>query len=589
MKRQEQKRERDFTRACKTLVDKACETDAALRRRLKPPLTFWGIAKSVGGYSAFALGVVMCIGFVVAPAVFCCLVRLWQPNELCIVGIALATCSCIVFIGSRAQTSQIAFSHPSVLFYLPFHADDFRSLTRRELISSPPWIFCLSQFLLLCSIAYRCDALGWENVLLACGLSVLCALASWTVALWVAHTEPVRQIVPFMYFVTFFTIVFGTFMYIEWQAVRAWINQQIVGYGKPFVLLTPGGWAVSVFSANARALAQGWWYALIPLFGFSLSLPLALRSLERRFDIEKFWLMSPPEDEDAMEDECPREPSECGHGAQGQSPVIVDMEEVRRHWAPVCEISRIGWLERLFVRRLSAEDRATLEHVSLTFPRWTLRTLFCAGIWIVAAPIMFFTSDMSDSVFREVLQFVAGMGLILPITLMLILTFPPYTGIKSVVTYGRVYPFSFRRFFSIRHKASIARCLAVAPIYLVLGWVFKGYQGVFLAVQILLMATLGFSFVPYFHSPVQPWLSFPRTLLRFLDGLGFVILIVALIVASFLPFIPLPVRLLCTLLFILACRWWQSVFLVLHDRGDYGISAPLCAKVSRGGSGRIAQ
>lgn len=562
-----------FLNDCRALIDKACETDAALRGKLKKSWT-WILDKFVLKFIGIGIVLGMATGFFLAPAFICFVSHVQETELLCCYGMAFATIWSIAFIIIRQGLISNAFGFPAVFLYVPVHPDDARALVRRALMK-PPWCFCLSLFLLLCSLAVRCDALSWTNILLACGLSVLYALAGWAVAAWMAHVKP-RPPLRFFTFVLSAASVVVAFILVHTAAHKEdtpfvlWIYQHVAHYGEACALLTPGGWAAGVFSASIQNFSPNWWYALAPLIGLSLSLPFALRSLERRFSFEQslqnidLSFATDPFDEDEAQPQ--------GHGQPATALAdTVDMEDVRKQWTYTCATSRIGWLERLCLRWLSPQEKVTLEQLTLRFPRWTTWLLYTLGIWLVSIPLLPLTFEYNNNV-----TVLAGMVFALSTLALVAITLPSFTGIaKKDATFGTFYPFSIQTLFSIRQKAALVRCILVAPIFLAIGLIAFFNVGVcvlagFIAVKILLMATLGLPYIstlPTRKSPAP--VPFYKEFFRFLIWCGLVIVFFVLAALSFTAQ-PL-LSCLFVLLFILYCRFCLSVFISWYDRGDYNV------------------
>jgi len=569
------KRDNDkaFLNACKRLIDKECETNAPLRRRLRKPWSFKKIVTTIFLYTIVVA--LLCM----TPAVMLWNIPAPQPDTLPLYAAFIASYWCLMAIIFRANTAPTL---PPAWFYLPIRQADY-DLKLRQTFISFPWFYGPSLFFLLCTLAFKTGTLCWQNTLLICGLSLLGAIASWATASWVARRVPPHIRGHFgvgMFFVGLATIIVcGIAFDKNNDALAQWVHRLATHYGESCALLTPGGWTIGIFSANANLLSQDWWYALIPLVGLAASTPLAIRSLMRRFSFETFLAEDWMDNACATDDEDVTTPHRQPHKNIPAPPPsdTVDMEALRQHWAPQCKISRVGWLERRFIRRLSPHEKTTLEHISLQFPRWVLWTLRLIGLGIVFAlflPIIF-THDYT------VITTVSGVGLGFTLFFLLIATFPPVTGIKSPA-HGKSYPFSLQHFFRIKQKAAIIRALAIAPVYLAIACFIaytakaSPYHALFIVAQVLLMATLGFpcfppTFRPSNASPgIRPVpVTFPKSLLRFLIGLGFFATLSALLIASFI--LPPALATLTTLLFIATARLWKRLFLLQYDRGLYDL------------------
>jgi len=572
-------RERDFLRACQSLVDKECEADAQLRGKLHKPWTLKRIAKAIWHYTLFAVVSVFLLGVLAAPAVVCRGIPLDQMG-VCLCGMLFTTCWCIAFIGIRRILSIGAFSVPSVFFFVPIQPSEVHALARRKLMAFP-WLFFLSLFLLLGSLAFRCDALYWINVLFIFGLTMLCTLASWTVALWFTHEKIPPQIINYLPLIGF--ILSGVVLAItskNMDGIHPLFHSFITHYGEPLAMLTPGGWAIGIFAAKMDILSQNWGYALLPLFGLALSMPFAFRSLERRFNFEKCWIDYSPLPEDECSGAAVLRPrgivSQTCEGAAQQRRYndTVDMDDIRRHWAPVCEIPRVGWLERLFVRRLSAQEKTTLEHLSLSFPRWTLWTLRCAGLWIVLAILVTLgIMEYDSNIVVQVITTVTGVFLCFTTLLFIATTLPPFTMFEKA-PHKTVYPFSLKQFLGVNQKATNTRCFAIAPVYLAIG-LFAGYHGSFITIlviiNLLFFVTLGFPYIAPLRLLALSPLPSLKTLLTLFIGFCFFVLICVFLSLSFVLLAKSPaLSFVCILLCIIVCRCWKATFLRLYDRGYYG-------------------
>jgi len=351
-----------------------------------------------------------------------------------------------------------------------------------------------------------------------------------------------------------------------------WLFRQIETYGESCALLMPNGWVVSIFGASIHTLSPNWWYALIPLFGLALSMPFALRSLERRFSFENFLAMDwsayvcdSSDEEDEPKNAPARAPGRTANTA-GTLSATVDMDDIRRHWAFSFETSRVSWLERLCIRWLSPQEKVTLEDITRWFPRWTPSIRFALLLWLVSVPLFVFTIGYD-------IPKLAAIALYIAIGIPFVIIFPPFTDITvTAVTYGSVYPFSLPQFFRIRQKATLVRCILAVPIYLAAGYIivhindWSIQQYLFISVKTLLMLTLGFPYVPYVRCNPTP-LPFGKASFRFFAGFGFVILFLVLMVLCFLT--PPVISCICVLLFIALCRLWQPIFIALYDRGYY--------------------
>ena len=555
-----------FLDACNALLDKECAADPALRLILHPPWTFKRIMQKASNIFGKASVIAAAFAIVVAPAAFCWLIPLQETNAPFLYGTLIITVWSVLFVATRIIISLDAFSIPTVFYYVPLPPDEYRSETHRAL-TRPPWLFCTSLSLLFCSLAFRDGVFGWGSILLACGLTALCTLASWAAALWLARALVIPPLLLVLVFsgATMFLVSKAAF---DTTGDFFWMQQFIERYGESFAYLTPAGWGIGVLAAKANALSQNWWYALFPLIGLSLSAPFAIRSLERRFSMEAFftadWFNVPQPS--------PENPPRDGQtAAPTPDTADVDMEDVLRRWAPVCAISRVGWLERLFVNRcLSPQERVVLEHATLQFPRWTLWTLRTLGVWVLTVAGFALLKNMA--IFHELTR-----GALAVVTFALALTtFPPVTGL-ALPTYGAAYPFSMRLQFIIRQKAAIARGLAIAPVYVALGYLLIPaggspiHQGILVVIKILLMATLGLPNVPLFGTSIfSQKQGCLQGLLSLITLIGFLFLLTLCAIVNFFPDLPPVFSLITVPLFIIVCWCWKRYFLWQYNRGDYG-------------------
>ena len=234
------------------------------------------------------------------------------------------------------------------------------------------------------------------------------------------------------------------------------------------------------------------------------------------------------------------------------------MDDIRRHWAFSCATSRIGWLERLCIRCFSAQEKVTLEHLTLCFPRWTPWTLYALGAVVISALLVAFVflNDIT------VVQTWISLGHSLAILFLFVITFPPFTGLTMGYGISRAaYPFSLQDLFRMRQKATLVRSILVVPVYLAIGYAFTRaldvpvHQGIWISVKVLLMATLGLPCIPFYRN-YHLSLSW-----------GFLTSIIFLAILSFRT--PPLLSCVCVLLFITCCRCWQSTVITLHDRGQH--------------------
>ncbi|MCL1920256.1 MAG: hypothetical protein FWG50_04130 [Kiritimatiellaeota bacterium] len=558
------KRRDPFIRACRALIETECARDPRLRRQLKKT---WTLTKIAG---AVVLTLFCCCVFVALPLLALSRLALQghEPPSVCLYGAVIAALWCAMFIFIR---SMLAPRFPAVLFHVPLAPADYRAEMRCHLLALP-WAFCPSIFLLLCGIAFFGGASGWATVPLIFTLAILCALASVAAALWLKQsTVPTGW-----YFFITLAIFVATLISAAVEDTSPWLFEQVENHAEAIALLMPGGWAAGVLSAHAQTFSRAWWCALIPLLGLSASLPLALRRLERHYTFERFlatdWgcaLRNADDDDDQDGELIDRDPPHRPAPAAGEP----DADTVRRHWAPVCETSRTGWLERLFIRRLSPEEKITLEHISPRFPRWTLWMLRALGAWVIAVALFVCCRNINSG---SIAYQVAGSAMLGASLILLAVTCPGITDLSRKSTCQWVHPFPLRQWFHIRQKAAYIRCAAVAPVYLAIGGVIAYLSHtpapLLVPVNILLMTTLGLPHLVLPHlclfttEPIacQGWL---RAGLQAFTLIALTILLFASSIVS-LAWITHPLRsLLCALTFILLCRLWKRYSLFQNDRG----------------------
>ena len=545
-----------FEKSCHALIKAECQREPELRRQLKKTWSIGKIAKAIGVTLFCAVAAFHLLRF---PFRAC----IDDARIVCLFGAMLATIWSVFFISSRCAHSRTAAAVSLPLLYTPFSRGDYNAAMRKTL-SKPPWFFCLGLLVILFATALKCGVLGWLNIVFMCGLTLLCAMACWAVALWMA-CHPLSRSLAIASTVVYIgsPLILLVFLCAKKGGFTAFLCRQLERYGEAFALLTPGGWTVGVFSAHIGALSQNAWVALTALAGLALSMPFAFRSVERYWSYDKFlemdWLGAP--------DSCEEEDAEP---AREDIPATLDinMAEVQQHWAPVLETSRVGGFERWFLRHLSSEDKTILERASLKFPNWTLRALH--GLWTTAAMIALFIP--LESMGFDTSTSVARIGMVIVLIHLLFVTFPAATGLSSTVTFWTAYPFDVSRHFKIHAKAARWRCCAVAPLYLAAGGVI-GYAtgdiayGVLLAVKIMLIAVLGIPHIPFFTNASVHLHGFFSSVLRIAFLVGMLVVLAVACFISFVNSIPPPISFLGVLLFIAACRVWQWHFLREYDRG----------------------
>ncbi|MCL1887402.1 MAG: hypothetical protein FWF96_00845 [Kiritimatiellaeota bacterium] len=555
-----------FTRAFGVLLGEECRRVPGLRKKSRPR---WRFAWLFSVLLSITLTVIVTAPFVNSAP--------FPPRVLFHYGAVVSSCWCVLFIVLRKSLCRGVATYPPVLFHFPVDAEEHRARTRRELLKIP-WMFGSGFFITLSILAVQCGApAGMRCFALAAVLTLLATTAAWAAAMWLARLVSTRN----------FWILFCAALAVWFVAATGmrdagpveWIYRQIESHGGVFMSATPSGWAVAALGAGLHALPPVGWFAWVPLTALAASFPFALRCLERHYGFEKFlqkevdWEWASYNNIEFMAEKTVGKtittiipPTPGPRRAEPSAGAIEKTDDLQRGWEPAFDTPRMGWMERLFVRWLTPDEKAALELVNHEPPRWTRWTRNVMGVWLASAAV-------APVVFLR--EWTAGMGL-LPVTaafvlmgaffVVLVTVFPPFHFFNVLDGNVFLYPFSFRDYVAVKQKAALTRAMVAAPVYLATGclaaWAMKEpvWKGALAVFNLLLMATLGMPHVtlrPPTHDSRQ---VFGKRFCHFFASLAFFVALAA----SF--FMALSVSLApdtpwwfcaCVPIFIVVCRAWE--------------------------------
>ena len=440
-----------FIRSFKSLVREECARDPALRRKMRRPLLH--VLRQAMDLLFGVAGIAVAIAL---PVIAILAVSQTHNGITLPFGAILASSCCIFYIFNRHPTFYADSGCPVLFMFMPVDENYYDAFKRRELIV-PPWIYLVFSFVFLCATAYASNVLHLRSAIVIFGISALCASAAWAFTLWLAH----RYIPPFITNCANIAVAIAVLalpmLFYHGKGPPEWLPGFVQNYGGKFAILTPGGWAFGIVAESVGVFPRGWSYAWVPLVALSASLLFAFRSLERRFphteflELDLFW---GPGGEAANES-----------ANDSRAAVDIGMDEFRRQWAQDIRTSRIGWLERVFIRRLSAEEKTMLEHVTPRFPGWTplVSRILGIGAAITAILVLVLQNSFYDFGALSAAPIVAG---VITLVFLVWATSPACLLFKRMPPFGTVHPYSYPAYFAIRQKAAIFRCLVILPFYL---------------------------------------------------------------------------------------------------------------------------
>ena len=557
-----------FIRSFKSLVRAERERDPVLHRKLRRRWTAEQIFLMV--FTSFG-----CVMLSAAAIVGILAVCRDYTHLSCQFVSVIATLTGIFCISLKFANCVKAAAYPLDYVLLPLDEKEFDALKRRKLMQ-PPLAYFAVVAVLLGIVAYTQNALDLRNGAVIVILSLLCASATWAFVLWTVRLgRGIPPIVTLAGLVAFLASILAFFMFVNKDGPSQWFLNYLANNGESFALFTPAGWAVGLLSSRFADFSQNWNYTIYPLAALSASLPFAFRRLERSISYGEYLALD-------LIEEGTIDLQVCQNNLTS-----TDLEVYRTDfphaWKQDFHIPRVGWLERLFLRFLSTEEKTSIEHLRSHFPQWTLNALRTIPFLLVSAVLFY---PMLGANVHEFIEIPARCFVVGSIIAFIVFLFPDFTGLSCLknqtnINYQKsptpilyllyAHPFSIRDNVRIIQKAAILRFVVFAPFLIALGGAITYFddgtfmRGAEIAVKILLMATFGFPnlilfAIEPFHKP------------GFLLGLKRVAIVTVfallLLIPTFvLAFVaPFPYSWIGIVLFVLVCRWARNIALRMHDR-----------------------
>jgi hypothetical protein len=453
-----------FSRAIRARLRAERHASPALRRALRR----WWLRRAVPAEIRYVL---LRVALLLVPVIVLLSVYAGACPSAARSGVVAAWFLCVMLLGAFSVRAR-ALDLPPALLNLPIAPEELASLSRRR-VRSILWRPCLDA-LVLFSLLAGFEAQAPWTWLAVVPLAALCGAAVWSVSVWLALLPPQHALarsaglLPFILLAALWV-----------PGSRAWLFDFLVRQAETLTLLSPGGWLAAALMAGTGALPPAWALGLAPALLLAATGARAVRVLIARLAPERALLA-------LLDVKSEREFEADDEGADfvptsGEPPgLAADLADEWRR-SPL-DRTADGWIERLFLRRLSGRERLVLDCVAARTPAWTrlMRsgTLFlAAGValaWLRAWAPLFLASGLA---WAEGIALGVGLLLGLPLAS----GFDQLAGGARVfgVQLARValYPLRLRELARLTFKAALLRGAVLAPVLVAVGAALSGPWG----------------------------------------------------------------------------------------------------------------